>query len=164
MTLSSIQVKALREALRAEGWTLTVRREMGEAYGSVRPSSRAMMLVNNDEGVHSYTDAEGKKTTIRQHDPRKTLAHEYTHILQSRAGHYRGLRGDHIKECYNYNEVIANTIGMLCYPTPENIIDNAGYVNRYIKKGTGDLMQYLEADIEKFLPEVRAFLEKTGLL
>jgi hypothetical protein len=53
MKLTSVQISNLREALRAEGWTLTVRRETGDAYGSVRPSSRAMMLVNNDEGFHT---------------------------------------------------------------------------------------------------------------
>ena len=167
MLLTNEQIKKLREWTKGEGMALTIKNDIGGAWGSVRRMTYSrdvvsLMIVNEVQGVHIYTDATGATVKTTAHDPRKTLAHEYTHILQIKAGYYERIaKESHI---YNYNEVVANTIGMLCFPTESNIIDNAGYVNRYTKKGTGDLMKHLEHDIDELFPKVEAFLQSLGIL
>lgn len=165
MLLSSKQIESVRAELKRQGVPLRIQTELGDAYGKVSGNilNIKMMLVNTIDSTHTYKDKTG--TTHRgQHDTRKTLAHEYTHILQVRKGFYFTSRSSNEKELYNYNEIVANTIGMLCYPTQANIIDNADYVNKYLKKGTGDLLKHLKSDINILLPEVKKFLQTTGLL
>lgn len=165
MLLSSKQIESVRAELKRQGVPLRIQTELGDAYGKVSGNifNIKMMLVNTIDSTHTYKDKTG--TTHRgQHDTRKTLAHEYTHILQVRKGFYFTSRSSNEQELYNYNEIVANTIGMLCYPTQANIIDNADYVNKYLKKGTGDLLKHLKSDINILLPEVKKFLQTTGLL
>lgn len=164
MELTNKQIKALRNELKAMRYSLEIRQEPGKAWGYIKPLMRKMMIVNKVKGYHTYTDATGYKHTTRNHDPRKTLAHEYTHILQdARRLYYPSVRHASINEIYNYNEIVANTVGMLCFPTDDNIIDNAGYVNRYLAEGTGDLLKHLKNDINELLPLVEEFLQKIGL-
>jgi hypothetical protein len=164
MKLTNAHIQTLRARLGAIGYTLRVQQEPAGSWGSMNGYYKTMMLVNKSEGVHSYKDANGTRTETAQHDPRKTLAHEYVHILQYDANLYTGVRGGTSEERYNYNEIIANSIGMLLYPTESNIIDNAGYTNRYLKLGTGDLMKHLKHDINTFYPIVKRFMESLGLI
>ena len=167
MKLTSTQLQNLRDWTKAQGIDLRIEQTPRGALGRVNAYHaikriKSLMIVNTTHAYHSYTDANGTDTDTHTHDPRKTLAHEYTHILQIKAGYYTERSGT-AKQIYNYNEIVANTIGMLLYPSETNIIDNAGYTQRYLKAGTGNLMQYLEADIDELLPEVEAFLNRIGI-
>lgn len=164
MKLTNKHIHTLRVELKAIGYTLRIQQEPAGSWGMMNGYYKTMMIVNKDEGLHTYKQADGRIIDTQRHDPRKTLAHEYVHILQYDAGLYDRARSGTYDERYNYNEIVANSIAMLCYPTPDNIIDNAGYVNRYMKKGTGDLMQYLKDDINRFYPIVKAFMERLGLI
>ena len=165
MLLSTKQIESVRAELKRQGVPLRIQTELGDAYGKISGNifNIKMMLVNTIDSTHTYKDKTGT-THKSQHDPRKTLAHEYTHILQVRKGFYFTSRSSNEKELYNYNEIVANTIGMLCYPTQANIIDNADYVNKYLSKGVGSLIKHLKDDIRVMLPEVKQFLKTTGLL
>lgn len=167
MLLTTQQIQNLRAWSKSQGIDLTIQQQPRGAWGRVNGwhslrRIKSLMIVNSTDGLHRYTDAQGVQTYTNTHDPRKTLAHEYTHILQIKAGYYTERSGT-AKQIYNYNEIIANTIGMLLYPTESNIIDNADYVSRYLKAGTGDLMKHLEADIDELFPQVEAFLNRIGI-
>jgi Zn-dependent peptidase ImmA (M78 family) len=167
MLLTSEQIKKLEDWTASNGIRLAIKQSPAGSWGSITSSPMMqkvynLMIVNSVDGMHAYTDAQGVRHITKHHDPRKTLAHEYTHILQVKAGHY--IRGDY-NTCKNYNEIIANTIGMLLYPSESNIIDNAGYINNYInKRGVKSMMKNLENDIDELYPQVESFLQSLGIL
>ena len=169
MKLTQQQAQAFITEMQAQGLRAQVidyieRNAFGyiNRYKDTRTAIK-ISVSNITDKEHSYTDKTGA-THRSQHDPRKTLAHEYTHILQTRRGYYnRDTRGSNNDARTALNEVVANTIGMLCYPTQANIIDNADYINRYIQDAQ-PLMHHLKSDIAELLPEVKALLSKIGLL
>jgi len=169
MKLTQQQAQAFVSEMQAQGLQAQVIPYIEKrAYGYIRRirDTRTAVIIsvsNITDSEHHYTDKTGA-THTSQHDPRKTLAHEYTHILQTRRGYYnRDTRGSNNTARVAFNEVVANTIGMLCYPTQANIIDNAEYVNNYLQDAE-PLMHHLKSDIAELLPEVRALLSRIGLL
>ena len=169
MKLTQAQAQAFISEMKAQGLHAQVISHIEKsAYGYIRryrDSRKALMISvsNITDSEHLYRDNTGKVHTA-QHDPRKTLAHEYTHILQTRKGYYnRDTRGSNENSRKAFNEIIANTIGMLCFPTSENIIDNAEYVNNYLQDAS-PLMHHLKSDIAELFPEVKALLSRIGLI
>ena len=169
MLLTQQQERDFIQEMRAQGLQAQVIKYIERnAYGyiqRIRDTRTALKISvsNITDSTHTYKDKTGA-THRSQHDPRKTLAHEYTHILQTRRGYYtRATRGSNDTARKALNELVANTIGMLCYPTQANIIDNADYVNRYIQDAQ-PLMHHLKDDINELLPIVKELLIKIGLL
>lgn len=169
MKLTQQQAQAFVNEMQAQGLTAQViDRIERNAFGYIQrwKDTRTAVKIsvsNITDRQHTYQDKTGE-THTSQHDPRKTLAHEYTHILQTRRGYFnRDTRGSNETARKALNEVVANTIGMLCYPTEANIIDNADYVNRYLQDAQ-PLMHHLKSDVAELLPEVKALLSKIGLL
>jgi hypothetical protein len=172
MKLNSQQVSAFIKEMQAQGITASVDESTrGGAYGFVRgfiPARQidTIYIKNIDIVGHQYKDANNELHQAN-HDPRKTVAHEFTHILQVRKGYYeRTAQGVSAVKQFQavkaYNEVVANTVGMLAYPSRGNVIDNATYVNSWMKQAK-PLMHHLKDDINELLPLVNEFLVKIGL-
>lgn len=168
MKLTQQQAQAFINEMRAQGLRAQVIDYLERnAYGYIQRIQHTRDAVfisvsNITNETHTYTDKTGT-THEEAHDPRKTLAHEYTHILQTRAGYYlREVRGSNAEARKAYNEIVANTIGMLAFPTRQTIIDNASYINGYIADAQ-PLMHHLKSDIAELLPKVNALLVKIGL-
>ena len=163
---------------------LTIEQFNNQGYlGMYRPSAKVLKLVDVDESRTITADYNGEKLTFKN-NIKSTFAHELTHHLQHKDNKYFGWYdlgytsddAKHKNGIYAYNEIIANTVAMLLYPTEDNINDNIWYVNYYLNKVAGTskkankqafndrLQNDLKKDIDRYYTIIKKELELEGLL
>ena len=163
---------------------LTFEEYNGQGYlGMYRPSAKVLKLVKVNESRQITADYNGEKLTFKN-NIKSTFAHELTHHLQHKDDKFNGMYdlgyigkdSKHRNGIYAYNEIVANTVAMLLYPTEDNINDNIWYVNYYIKnvsstsrhankKAFNDRLQNdLKKDIDRYYTIIKKELELEGLL
>ena len=155
----------------------------GQHYnGFYRNYSKLLVLVDIDETRQAAADYNGETLTFR-YSVKSTFAHELTHFLQHKDNKYDGMQDlgyipndQHRNGIYAYNEIVANTVSMLLYPTDDAINDNIWYVNFYLKnvastgrnankKAFNDRLQNdLKKDIDRYYTIIKKELELEGLL
>ena len=149
--------------------------------GYYRNYDNLICLVNLDESKLNKTYYNGETLEFKD-SVKKTFIHELTHHLQHLDSKYNGMgllgyRSDiHRNGIYAYNEIVANTVAMLLYPTHDNINNNIWYVNFYVNKVNSThrnankqafndrLNNDLKNDIDKYYKIIKEQLELEGLL
>ena len=165
------------------GFKLKTEASSGQHYnGFYRNYSKLIVLVDIDESRQAAADYNGE-TLIFKYSVKSTFAHELTHFLQHKDNKYDGMQDlgyipndKHRNGIYAYNEIVANTVSMLLYPTEDNINDNTWYVNLYLNNvaSTGRnanktafndrLTNDLKKDIDRYYNIIKKELELEGLL
>ena len=165
-------------------FNLRTEEDRGQGYnGFYLNYGKVLNLVNIDESRQAAADYNDETLTF-SYSVKKTFAHELTHFLQYKDNKFNGWydlgytskKEKHRNGIYAYNEIIANTVAMLLYPTEDNINNNIWYVNLYLKnvastsrnankKAFNDrLNNDLKADINKYYTIIKEQLEIEGLL
>lgn len=163
-------------------FNLRTEKNSGQHYnGYYRPFGKVLTLVNVDESRQVAANYNGEKISFK-YSVKNTFIHELTHHLQHGDGKYNGihdlgyLNDIHRNGIYAYNEIVANTVAMLIYPTNDSINDNIFYVNLYLNKVAGTsrnankqafderLKNDLKADIDKYYKIIKEQLQIEGLL
>lgn len=164
-------------------FNLMIEENNGQHYnGFYRAYGKVLKLVNIDESRQASANYNGETLTFK-YTVKSTFAHELTHHLQHIDNKYQGMddlgyipNDKHRNGIYAYNEIVANTVAMLLYPTEDGINDNIWYVNYYLKEvaSTGRnankqafndrLNNDLKKDIDRYYNIIKKELELEGLL